>query len=64
VQLELDESFFQVRIGRASQIEIAYLSAMADASTNVICRAYRRCHDTGDGTTIDSDLACADGQGG
>jgi hypothetical protein len=30
VQLELDESFFQVRIGRASQIEIAYLSAMAD----------------------------------
>jgi hypothetical protein len=30
VQLELDESFFQVRIGRASQIEVAYLSAMAD----------------------------------
>jgi hypothetical protein len=30
VQLELDESFFQVRIGRASQIELAYLSAMAD----------------------------------
>ncbi|HEY3866378.1 MAG TPA: ATP-binding protein [Solirubrobacteraceae bacterium] len=30
VQLELDESFFQVRIGRASRIEIAYLSAMAD----------------------------------
>jgi hypothetical protein len=30
VQLALDESFFQVRIGRASQIEITYLSAMAD----------------------------------
>jgi hypothetical protein len=30
VQLELDESFFQVRIGRASQIELAYLSSMAD----------------------------------
>jgi hypothetical protein len=30
VQLELDESFFQVRIGRASQIELAYLSAMAN----------------------------------
>lgn len=30
VQRELDESFFQVRIGRASQIELAYLSAMAD----------------------------------
>jgi hypothetical protein len=30
VQLELDESFFQVRIGRASQTELAYLSAMAD----------------------------------
>ena len=28
--LALDESFFQVRIGRASQIELAYLSAMAD----------------------------------
>jgi Mn-dependent DtxR family transcriptional regulator len=30
VQAELDESFFQVRIGRASQIELDYLSAMAD----------------------------------
>jgi hypothetical protein len=30
VQLELDESFFQVRIGRATQAELAYLSAMAD----------------------------------
>jgi len=30
VQLELDESFFQVRIGRASQTELAYLSAMAN----------------------------------
>jgi hypothetical protein len=30
VQLELDESFFQVRIGRASQTELDYLSAMAD----------------------------------
>jgi AAA ATPase domain len=29
VQLELDESFFRVRIGRASQGELAYLSAMA-----------------------------------
>jgi hypothetical protein len=29
VQLQLDESFFQVRIGRASQTELAYLSAMA-----------------------------------
>ncbi len=30
VQLELDESFFAVRVGRASQTELAYLSAMAD----------------------------------
>jgi hypothetical protein len=30
VQLELDESFFQVRIGRATQTELDYLSAMAD----------------------------------
>lgn len=30
VQAELDESFFQVRIGRASQTELDYLSAMAD----------------------------------
>jgi hypothetical protein len=30
VQLELDESFFQVRISRATQTEIDYLSAMAD----------------------------------
>jgi hypothetical protein len=30
VQLELDESFFQVRIGRATQAELAYLSAMAN----------------------------------
>lgn len=29
VQLELDESFFRVRIGRASRAELAYLSAMA-----------------------------------
>lgn len=29
VQLELDESFFRVRIGRASKSELAYLSAMA-----------------------------------
>jgi hypothetical protein len=29
VQLELDESFFQVRIGRATKAELAYLSAMA-----------------------------------
>jgi hypothetical protein len=30
VQLELNESFFQVRIGRATHAELAYLSAMAD----------------------------------
>ena len=30
VDLELDESFFQVRIGRASQTELDYLSAMAN----------------------------------
>jgi hypothetical protein len=30
VQLELDESFFQVRIGRTTQTELDYLSAMAD----------------------------------
>ncbi len=30
MQLELDESFFQVRIGRASQTELDYLSAIAD----------------------------------
>lgn len=30
VRLELDESFFQVRIGRTSQTELAYLSAMAN----------------------------------
>ena len=29
VQLDLDESFFQVRIGRATKAELAYLSAMA-----------------------------------
>jgi hypothetical protein len=29
VQLDLDESFFQVRIGRATKSEFAYLSAMA-----------------------------------
>jgi hypothetical protein len=29
VQLELDESFFQVRIGRVTKAELAYLSAMA-----------------------------------
>jgi hypothetical protein len=29
VQLELDESFFQVRIGRATKAELAYLVAMA-----------------------------------
>lgn len=29
VELELDESFFQVRIGRATKTELAYLSAMA-----------------------------------
>jgi hypothetical protein len=29
VQLELDESFFQVRIGRATKAELAYLAAMA-----------------------------------
>ena len=29
VQLELDESFFQVRIGRTTKAELAYLSAMA-----------------------------------
>lgn len=30
VQLELDESFFQVRVGRATKAELAYLSGMAD----------------------------------
>lgn len=30
VQLDLDESFFQVRISRATQTEIDYLSAIAD----------------------------------
>jgi hypothetical protein len=29
VQIDLDESFFQVRIGRATKAELAYLSAMA-----------------------------------
>jgi hypothetical protein len=29
VQLELDESFFRVRIGRATKAELAYLAAMA-----------------------------------
>jgi hypothetical protein len=29
VQLELDESFFRVRIGRATKAELAYLVAMA-----------------------------------
>ena len=29
VQLELDESFFRVRIGRATKSELAYLAAMA-----------------------------------
>jgi hypothetical protein len=29
VQLELDESFFEVRIGRATQAELDYLAAMA-----------------------------------
>ncbi len=29
VELDLDESFFQVRIGRATKAELAYLSAMA-----------------------------------
>src|SRR6266540_1003379 len=29
VQLELDESFFQVRVGGASKAELAYLAAMA-----------------------------------
>lgn len=29
-QLELDESFFRVRIGRATKAELAYLAAMAD----------------------------------
>jgi hypothetical protein len=30
VQLELDENFFQVRIGRVTQLELDYLAAMAD----------------------------------
>jgi hypothetical protein len=29
VQLELDESFFQVRVGRATKAELAYVAAMA-----------------------------------
>ena len=29
VELDLDESFFRVRIGRATRAEVAYLSAMA-----------------------------------
>lgn len=33
VQLDLDESFFQVRIGRATKTELAYMSAMAHLST-------------------------------
>jgi hypothetical protein len=33
VQLELDESFFQVRIGRATKAELAYLAAMASLGT-------------------------------
>ncbi|MGA8354729.1 MAG: ATP-binding protein [Solirubrobacteraceae bacterium] len=33
VQLDLDESFFQVRIGRATKAELGYLSAMAHLGT-------------------------------
>ncbi len=33
VQLELDESFFQVRIGRTTKAELAYLAAMASLGT-------------------------------
>lgn len=33
VQLELDESFFRVHIGRATKAELAYLTAMASLGT-------------------------------